>query len=287
MAVYKTSTTMSETDANALADFLGEVFDPPPAVSTSKTNDGWLFEAYFAQLPDRAVFAEVIQRFPHHTLELAKNLAPLEEEDWVAKSQRGLHPIEAGRYFVHGSHDRTKGAGRAFAIEIDAGQAFGTAHHGTTRGCLLAIDTLAKHFHMADTLDLGTGSGVLAIAAAKAMRGKVLAVDIDPVAINVARENCALNGVVPQVDFVVANGTKHPSIAVRAPFGLVIANILAAPLLELAPSIVAAVAPGSHLILSGILESQAREVGGRYAAQGFRLVQRFPDAEWTTLLMRC
>jgi ribosomal protein L11 methyltransferase len=286
MAVYKTSITASENDANALADFLGEALDPPPAVSTSKTNDGWLLEAYFSRLPDRAAFAGVIQRFPHHALELAKNLAPLEEEDWVAKSQRGLHPIEAGRFFVHGSHDRAKGAGRAYAIEIDAGQAFGTAHHSTTRGCLLAIDSLAKHFHIADTLDLGTGSGVLAIAVAKTMRAKVLATDIDPVAINVARENCALNGVARQVDFVVANGTKHPSIAARAPFGLVIANILAAPLLELAPSIASAVAPGSHLILSGILESQAREVGGRYAAQGFRLVRRFPEAEWVTLLMR-
>ena len=286
MAVYKTSITASETDANALADFLSEVFDPPPAVSISETNGGRSLEAYFSELPDRAVFASVIARFPHHALKLAQNLAPLEEEDWVAKSQRDLHPVEAGRFFVYGSHDRAKGAGRAYAIEIDAGQAFGTAHHGTTRGCLLALDALAKCWHMADTLDLGTGSGLLAIAAAKAMRGKVLATDIDPVAIDVARENCALNGVASQVNCIVANGTKHPSIAAHAPFGLVIANILAAPLLELAPSIAAAVAPGSHFILSGILESQAREVGGRYAAQGFRLVQRFPDAEWTTLLMR-
>lgn len=286
MAVYKTSITASETDANALADFLSEVFNPPPAVAISETSDERLLEAYFPELPDRAVFAGVIQRFPHHALELAKNLALLEDEDWVTRSQRDLHPIEAGRYLVHGSHDRAKGAGRAYAIEIDAKQAFGTAHHGTTRGCLLALDALAKRLHISDTLDLGTGSGVLAIAAAKAMRGKVLATDIDPMAIDVARENCALNGIAPQVDCLVADGTKHPAIAARAPFGLLIANILAAPLLELAPSIAAVVAPGSHLILSGILESQAREVGGRYAAQGFRLVQRFPDAEWTTLLMR-
>jgi ribosomal protein L11 methyltransferase len=286
MAVYKTSITASKTDAIALADFLSEVFDPPPAVAISESSDGRSLEAYFSQLPDRAVFAGVIQRFPHHALELARNLAPLEEEDWVTISQRDLHPVEAGHFFVYGSHDRAKGAGRAGAIGIDAGQAFGTAHHGTTRGCLLAIDSLAKRFHIADTLDLGTGSGVLAIAAAKAMRSRVLATDIDPVAINVARENCALNGVAPQVDFVVAKGVKHPAIAARTPFGLVIANILAAPLLELAPSIASAVAPGSHLILSGILESQAREVGGRYAAQGFRLVRRFPDAEWVTLLMR-
>ncbi|MEJ2116831.1 MAG: 50S ribosomal protein L11 methyltransferase, partial [Alphaproteobacteria bacterium] len=279
MTVYKTTIPATETDANALANLLTETLDPPPAVSISETAGEWALEAYFSELPNRDVFAGVIASFPHHALELVKNLAPLEEEDWVAKTQRGLHPIESGRFFVHGSHDRALGAGRAYAIEIDAGQAFGTAHHGTTRGCLLALDTLAKSLHIGDTLDLGTGSGVLAIAAAKTLRGNVLATDIDPVAIDVARANCADNGVSALVSFVVADGVKHPSIAARAPFGLVIANILAAPLLGLAPSIASVVAPGSHLILSGILESQAREVGGRYMAQGFRLVQRFPDAE--------
>ena len=122
----------------------------------------------------------------------------LPDEDWVANVQRGLHPIEAGRFFIHGSHDRAAAKGRPFAIEVDAGQAFGTAHHGTTRGCLMLLDRLAKKQGIWRTLDLGTGSGVLAIAAAKVLCGDILATDIDPIAIKVAKENFARNGVAPK-----------------------------------------------------------------------------------------
>lgn len=286
MPTYKTVIPVAQADAENLADLLTEMLDPPPAVCASETDGAWTVEAYFTDLPAAAGFAAIGETFPDYAVALVANLAPVEDEDWVAKVQRGLHPIEAGRFFVHGSHDRDRAAGKAFAIEIDAGQAFGTAHHGTTRGCLLALDSLAKATHIESTLDVGTGSGVLAIAAAMALRGEVLATDIDPVAIDVARENFARNGVSTRIDTLVATGLRHPAIAARAPFELVTANILAAPLLSLAPSIAEAVAAGGYLILSGILVQQAREVGARYMAQGFRLVARYPLDEWSTLLMQ-
>ena len=281
-----TKITVSAADAPVLADLLSEMLDPTPAVSVSEHNGTWFVEVYFSEQPAPESIAAIAEMFPHIP-ELAElRLEAIADEDWVAKVQRGLHPIEAGRFFIHGSHDRAAAKGRPFAIEIEAGQAFGTAHHGTTRGCLLALDELAKKERIESVLDLGTGSGVLAIAAAKIMRGEVLATDIDPVAVTVAHENIVLNGVVQHVDTVVANGLKHPAIVNRAPYGLVMANILAKPLLTFAPDIMTLFAPGGYLILSGMLHHQAREVGARYAAQGLTLIKRIPLDEWTTLVMR-
>lgn len=281
-----TKITVSAADAPVLADLLSEMLDPTPAVSVSENNGVWSVEAYFSEQPAPEGFAAIAEMFPHIPELAALHLEEIADEDWVAKVQRGLHPIEAGRFFIHGSHDRAAAKGRTFAIEIEAGQAFGTAHHGTTRGCLLALDELAKKERIESILDLGTGSGVLAIAAAKVMRGEVLATDIDPIAVAVAHENVALNGVEQHVDTVVANGLKHPAIVNRAPYGLVMANILAKPLLTFAPDIKSLFAPGGYLVLSGMLHHQAREVGARYAAQGLTLLKRIPLDEWTTLVMR-
>ena len=167
MAGYKAEVLTSKHDAEIVADLLAETLDPPPAVSVSETQDGWLLEVYFTELPDPAILNAVADGSPRAELIQSLNLEPLAEENWVAKTQRGLHPIEAGRFFVHGSHDRLRAKKRPFSIEVDAGQAFGTAHHGTTRGCLIMLDRLAKRGHSQRALDLGTGSGVLAIAAAK------------------------------------------------------------------------------------------------------------------------
>jgi ribosomal protein L11 methyltransferase len=281
-----TKITVSAADAPVLANLFSEMLDPAPAVSVSETNGTWFIEAYFSEPPAPEGIAAIAEMFPAYPALAEFRLEAIADEDWVAKVQRGLHPIEAGRFFIHGSHDRAAAKGRTFAIEIEAGQAFGTAHHGTTRGCLLALDELAKRERIESILDLGTGSGVLAIAAAKVMRGEVVATDIDPVAVAVARENIVLNGTTSHIDTFVASGLKHPAIVNRAPYGLIMANILAKPLLTFAPDIMSLFASGGYLILSGMLHHQAREVGARYAAQGLTHIKHIPLDEWTTLVMR-
>jgi ribosomal protein L11 methyltransferase len=286
MTVYKGETRASRADAELLADILPELLDPPPAISTLETPAGWLVELYFHELPDPDALEAVAEACPAAAFLRDLRLLALPEEDWVAVTQRGLHPVEAGRFFIHGSHDRDRAAGRSGAIEIEAGQAFGTAHHGTTRGCLLMIDRLAKKRRMARTLDVGTGSGILAIAAAKSLCRDVLATDIDPVAIRVAKENFALSGMAGRISGLAAAGLRHPDIVRHAPFDLVIANILAGPLIGLAPEIYRVVAPGGHLVLSGLLDEQAREVSGRYLAQGFVMDARMSLEGWMTLCLR-
>src|SRR5579883_3647106 len=191
--------------------------------------------------------------------------------DWVSETQRLLSPVRAGRFIVHGSHDRGRIRSQ-WAIEIEAGRAFGTAHHGTTRGCLIALDRLTRLSDPGSILDLGTGSGVLAIAAAKAFARKPLiaALDMDPVAVAVASENCRKNGVSENVRACLGDGVKLGCARSFAPFGLVMANILAKPLFRLAPALHRLTGNGGLLILSGLLSSQRREIAARYRAQGFR-----------------
>lgn len=286
MPTYKAQILAERADIGILTSLLTEMLDPPPAVSSREADGGWLLDVYFAEPPDPAGLAAVADCFPHFAA--IRHLRPdiLPDEDWVATVQRGLHPIEAGRFFIHGSHDRAAANGKPFAIEVDAGQAFGTAHHGTTRGCLLLLDRLAKKQEILSTLDLGTGSGVLAIAAAKVFRNTVLATDIDPIAIDVARENFARNGVARLVTSIVAAGLAHPTVVAKASFDLIMANILAGPLLKLAADIARVAAPGGHLILSGLLDSQARQVRARYLAQGFSLATQLSLEGWTALHMR-
>ncbi len=204
--------------------------------------------------------------------------------DWVSETQKALPPVQAGRFTIHGSHDRIVSQG---AIEIDAGQAFGTAHHATTKGCLLALGRLGRLTPPHAVLDLGTGSGVLAIAAAKTFphRVSIAAADIDPIAIDVARENCRKNGA-GDIQLFVGDGEK-PALAYRvAPFGLVVANILAKPLLRLAPRLRTLTRPGGVLVLSGLLSGQAREVLARYRSTGFCLIRRRDIEGWATLTLR-
>ena len=286
MPTYKAQILAERADIGILASLFTEMLDPPPAVSSREASVGWLLDLYFVEPPDPAGLAAVADSFPHFDAIRHLRTEMLPDEDWVANVQRGLHPIEAGRFFVHGSHDRARAKGKPFAIEVDAGQAFGTAHHGTTRGCLLLLDRLAKRQGIRRTLDLGTGSGVLAIAAAKVLGGDILATDIDPVAIKVARENFARNGVGPEVTAIAAPGLAHPAIAAKAPFELIMANILAGPLIDLASQVARVAAPGGHLILSGLLNEQAREVRARYLAQGFSLAAGISLEGWTALHMR-
>jgi ribosomal protein L11 methyltransferase len=279
---YKVSLTTSPAEAEAVAVLLTEVLDPPPAVSIAESGASRLVEAYFVERPDLGALSALIGDGAASGLRLHE----IGEQNWVALVQRGLHPVAAGRFLIHGSHDREAGAGRRYAIEIDAGRAFGTAHHGTTRGCLIAIDRLAKRSGWRRVLDLGTGSGVLAIAAAKVSSASVLATDIDPVAVAVARDNICRNGALSMVRTAVVAGVDRPAIAGRAPFDLIVANILAGPLIKLAPRLARLLAPDGHVVLSGLLDEQARAVGATYLRLGLILETRLSLEGWTTLILR-
>lgn len=208
------------------------------------------------------------------------------EIDWVSHSLEGLRPVRVGRFLVHGSHDRHLQRIGDIAIEIDAGLAFGTGHHGTTAGCLSALAHILKSEHPRNALDLGTGSAVLAIAIARSARIPVLATDIDPVATEVARTNVRLNGVAGLVEAHTAPGFHHSVFAREKPFDLIVANILARPLMALAPAMAQHLTSGGSLVLSGILERQRRAVVAAYGGQGFRHVRTQAREGWVTIHMK-
>jgi len=218
------------------------------------------------------------------TVELTEAEVP--DIDWVTHSLEGLHAVRAGRFFVHGSHDRDSVRPGDLPIQIDAGLAFGTGHHGTTSGCLEMIARVLARETPRNALDLGTGSAVLAIAIAKLRRIPVLATDIDPVAVRVARENVLLNKVAAWVETATAPGFHNPIFGRRRPFGLIVANILARPLMKLAPEMARHLEPGGSLILSGILERQRNAVVAAYVGQGFRHVTTLHREGWVTIHMK-
>lgn len=235
--------------------------------------------------------ADVVERRVRETLaEASVAIEPVRETlpdiDWVTRSLEGLKPVRAGRFLVHGSHDRNMRRIGDLAIEIEAGLAFGTGHHGTTAGCLQMIDRVVRREQPHNALDLGTGSAVLAIAVAKLAHIPVLATDIDPIATRVAAGNVRLNGASAYVATVTATGFGHPAFARRAPFDLIVANILARPLMRLAPAMCAHLAPGGSLILSGILERQREAVIAAYAGQRFRHVSTLHREGWVTIHMK-
>jgi ribosomal protein L11 methyltransferase len=215
---------------------------------------------------------------------LGRELLP--DTDWVALSLEGLKPVRAGRFFVHGAHDRDKRHIGDLAIEIEAGLAFGTGHHGTTSGCLDMIWQVARRERPMNALDLGTGSAVLAIGLAKMAHIPVLATDIDPVATAVAAENVRLNHVEAYVATKTATGFHHPVFAASAPFDLIVANILARPLMRLAPEMAKHLSPGGSLILSGILDCQRNAVIAAYVGQRFRHVRTLSREGWVTLHLK-
>lgn len=210
----------------------------------------------------------------------------LPDIDWVTRSLEGLKPVRAGRFLVHGSHDRDKRRIGDLAIEIEAGLAFGTGHHGTTAGCLEMIARVVRRERPRNALDLGTGSAVLAIALAKLAHIPVLATDIDPIATKVAAENARLNQVGAYVETATATGFGHPIFGRRAPFDLIVANILARPLMRLAPAMRAHVTPSGSLILSGILERQRDAVVAAYVGQQFRHVATLHREGWVTIHLK-
>ncbi|TIM08402.1 MAG: 50S ribosomal protein L11 methyltransferase [Mesorhizobium sp.] len=211
---------------------------------------------------------------------------PVPDIDWVTRSLEGLKPVRAGRFFVHGAHDRRKRHSGELAIEIEAGLAFGTGHHGTTAGCLEMLEQVVRRERPRNALDLGTGSAVLAIALAKLAHISVLATDIDPVATKVATANARLNHVKALVETVTAPGFHHPIFAARGPFGLIIANILARPLMRLAPEMARHIALGGSIVLSGILDRQRDAVISAYVGQRFRHVRTLHREGWVTIHLK-
>ena len=210
----------------------------------------------------------------------------LPDIDWVARSLEGLKPVRAGRFFVHGAHDRRLKPESGIAIEIEAGLAFGSGHHGTTSGCLEMIERVTRCERPRNALDLGTGSGVLAIALALMARIPVLATDIDPVARRVALGNARLNRAAAFVSTATAPGFHHQVFAAWRPFDLIVANILARPLMRLAPAMARNLAPGGSLVLSGILDGQRSQVLAAYVGQRFRHVSTLHREGWTTLHLK-
>lgn len=206
--------------------------------------------------------------------------------DWVSHVLADLKPVRAGRFFVHGSHDRALVRQGDIAIEIEAGEAFGTGHHGTTYGCLNMIQRLLKYQTPNTVLDLGTGSGVLAIALAKVLNQPILATDIDPIATRVALENADLNGVGHLITGETSMGFAAPVLRENKPFDLIIANILAGPLMRMAPTMYSHTHSGSHLILSGILATQRNRVIAAYKTAGFAHIRTSWDDAWVTLLLK-
>ena len=210
----------------------------------------------------------------------------LPDVDWVSRSLEGLKPVRAGRFLVHGSHDRARRHPGDLAIEIEAGLAFGTGHHGTTAGCLEMLEQVVLRERPRNALDLGTGSAVLAIALAKLAHIPVLATDIDPIAVRVAAANARLNHVKALVETVTAPGFHNPIFARRAPFDLIVANILARPLMRLAPQMARHIRLGGSLVLSGILDRQRDAVVSAYVGQSFRHVRTLHREGWVTIHLK-
>ena len=239
----------------------------------------WRIDA-FPTSPDEAAGVEAaLRRFP-----LNVAVAPLADEDWLAMSLSGLPPVRAGRFFVYGLHDKGAVPASAVALRIEAGAAFGTGHHGTTVGCLAAFDDLLKARRFERVLDVGAGTGVLAIAAAKTGSQVAVGTDIDAPSVRIARENAAVNGA--EARFVHASGLGHRLVSEHGPYDLVFANILAPPLVALAQDIRGALKPGGVAILSGLLRTQERRVKAAYLSRGFRLVRRIHRDAWATLVLQ-
>lgn len=287
--------TRAEAEGIAFADDAFADFAAPPTLLTDEPDparpDDWRLDAYFAFEPDRETIARLHELAPSAAGTNAE-VESLPDDDWVTLSQAGLEPVRAGRYFVHTAAHAGERRPGDLAIRIEAGLAFGTGQHFTTHGCLAALDRLGRTCAFRNVLDLGTGSGILALAVARRWRrARIVASDIDAVAVEVALGNVRVNGVRVgrtrgAIEAVTATAMRHPRLRQRAPYDLITANILAAPLIAMAGPVAGALRPGGVLILAGLLIGQVRAVVGAYAAHGCRLVARHDFGEWPTLVLR-
>ena len=286
MPMIRARVTADELEARRIAGILEAAYEEeayPVSVYETVMDGPWVAEILFFDGEPEAVKADILDRVGTDAFAAPVEADVLEEIDWVAKGLESLTPVTAGRFVVHGSHDRDRISPYAIGIEIEAAQAFGTGHHGTTAGCLEELCRVLKRRRYSSILDLGTGSGVLAIAMAKLAHLPVLATDIDPVATKAARENARLNEVPGLVECVTAAGVQHPRIRARAPFDLVVANILARPLMALAHPISQLMAKPGTLVLSGLRVADGPRVIAAYCDQRFRLTHRIEHDDWLTL----
>jgi len=287
MPTYTALTILpGKTAAEALGEAMENLFPEPTGVGVSLIEDGsglWEVGGYFTDAPDDTALALLAAAFGAKPFVVSE----VPEFDWVSHVRRELAPVRAGRFFVYGSHDADKLPDDAVPLLIEAAMAFGTGHHGTTLGCLRALDALMTEGFVADRVaDIGCGTAVLAMAAARVWPGTVLASDIDQVAVEVAEANLKANGMAGRVTCVEAAGFDHPELRAAAPFDLVFANILKGPLIALAPDVFSHLRPDGIAILSGILNEQAKNIVDVYAQSGINLIHQEQIGDWTTLVLR-
>ena len=287
--------TRAEAEALPDSEDLFPFAATPPVIVADEPDpaqpDDWRIHAYFADQPSKDDLTALVT-LAKFAAGAALRVDHLGEDDWVTMSQAGLEPIRAGRFFVHTPLHRDSVPEGATAYEIDAGLAFGTGHHATTAGCLAALDRLERSGKsFLNIADIGTGTGLLAFAALSLWpAAKAIATDIDPISINVTSDNARINGVrighgPSELLLAIADGMDHEILTIRAPFDLLIANILAGPLIELAPSFAASLTPGGSIVLAGLLDSQAESVIAAYDAQGMTVVGR-GEGEWCVLVLQ-
>ena len=277
-----------EPSARAMTELLGEMFDPmETAVAAFEVEEtgAWRLEAYFSEEPDAEMIRDLIRPVVGAQADEAA-FETIDQQDWVRASLEGLKPVRAGRFLVHGGHDRHHVRANDLAIEIEAALAFGTGHHGTTLGCLRALVDELKRRRPSRVLDVGTGTGILGFAAAKALHTPVIAGDLDPEAVTTARGNARLNGLGPYLRLYHAPGVRHALANRPRGFDVVFANILARPLKRLAPSLTAVVADDGVLILSGLIERDVPGVLSTYRHRGFHLARSGVIEGWATLVLR-
>jgi len=271
----------------AVAEAAAAVLDADPVLEAAtysileedEDHDVWRIDAFPTTTEEADALRGRLAAFPA----LVVTVEALADADWLAMSLSGLPPVRAGRFFVYGAHDQGRIPANAVALRIEAGAAFGTGHHGTTVGCLQAWNDLIKARRFGKVLDVGAGTGVLAIAAARTGARLARGTDIDAPSVRIARENAALNGA--RAEFVHASGLGHQRVRSAAPYDLVFANILAPPLVALAQDIRGALRPGGIAILSGLLRTQERRVLAAYRSRGFRLLRRIHRDAWATLVL--
>ncbi|MBO0733870.1 MAG: 50S ribosomal protein L11 methyltransferase [Methylocapsa sp.] len=294
-AIFLMRLSCEEAKARSIADIIVESFDPATTAASafeekpcaaSQGTAAWIAEAYFGAPPDETKVRTLVAIVAGEAAARKAIFGRIEAQDWVKSSFAGLKPVRAGRFVIHGRHERGAAMAGTIAIEIEAAFAFGTGHHGSTQGCVLMLGQLAGKRRPNAILDLGTGSGILAIAAAKSFRRGVYAADIDPVCVTAARLNAGRNDVGNYVRAVRAKGAAHPLLRQKAPYDLIMANILARPLIELAPEIARLASPRANIILSGLIARDCPSVISAYRSHSIFLVRRTSIEGWATLMMR-
>ena len=287
MTTFTALTTLpGRINASDLGDALERLTPEPIGVGVFELEDGsglWEVGAYFSEKPDDISLALLAAVFQAEEFKISE----LPQIDWVSKVQRSLKPVVAGRFFVYGSHDSDKVPPDCEPLLIEASMAFGTGHHGTTKGCLLALEQLVTDgFKAKNVIDVGCGTAVLAMAAARIFSANVIASDIDSVALSVAKMNILANGLDRNIQCFEASGFAHEQIKTKNPFDLIFANILLAPLLAIATDISKYSLSGGYVVLSGILSEQAELVVNKYTGVGFSLSNQIEIGEWVTIIFR-